>query len=219
MKLYTSQRYPLKGNELKDAIQDTMNLLELSPSERALVSEVRRAHLAKDLETAEHSDRVALMAVDFAVYTHMVTPELFFRTGIYHDAGKLDIPNDVLYPAENFSLEPIKPHVLLGYKRIEPLDYPAARILLYHHKDSGNYPTEIPAPCPKFSSDEFETHARYLGSICLSILDSVDSGRYRKRCGEKNVLDRESAVRLAVKEHPARESREIIAQLAKEGVI
>lgn len=110
---------------------------------------------AKDPSTANHSERVAILARELA--TRLELPKTLIKevylAGLLHDVGKLGIPDSVLgkpgaLDEEEFDL--IRRHPCTGEMLLRCIDLPinVVRGILEHHErpDGRGYPYSLTAP-------------------------------------------------------------------------
>ncbi|MFT3985737.1 MAG: HD domain-containing protein [Lachnospiraceae bacterium] len=128
-----------KARLLEEAIDDTLLA-------------VARMVEQKDLYTAGHQRRVALISLEVAKEIGLPEENCnnVYRAGLVHDIGKIAIPSDLLSkPARltplEFSL--IKTHPEVGYAILKdiPLLRPIAEMILQHHErlDGSGYPNGL----------------------------------------------------------------------------
>ena len=106
----------------------------------------------KDLDSYTHSIRVANIAYRFAKYIkYPLNLNLVYKAGLFHDIGKLLIPNDILKNEGPFNSDQYKImalHTRIGYNylieaNIFPLEI--CYVALYHH-NGGFYDKREPLP-------------------------------------------------------------------------
>ena len=120
----------------------------------------------RDLETANHTERVALLSEAVGEQLGLAAAErLALRWGAYlHDIGKFGVPDAILQKPARLSeaeMVLVREHPRLGFDLVRDLPFlpSAARdIVLYHHErwDGGGYPTglagdAIPLPARIFA--------------------------------------------------------------------
>ena len=141
-----------KNHQLHDAYDQLQN------SYLEMISTIRRVVDAKDTYTRGHSDRVSYYAARLAQY--MGRDEAYCEqvrlAGLFHDVGKLSIPDDILLKPERLTdeeYEIIKSHPRQGVELLSVITHfrPILPAILCHHEhmDGSGYPeglrgTEIP---------------------------------------------------------------------------
>ena len=135
----------------------------------------------RDLETANHTERVARLAEAVAERLCVPTAErLAIRWGAYlHDIGKFGVPDAILQkPARllEHEMAVVRQHPQLGYDLVRDLPFlpSAARdIVLYHHErwDGGGYPSGLAGEAIPLSARIF--------AVC-DVFDALRSKRVYK---------------------------------------
>lgn len=153
-----------------------------------IIEALRLSVDAKDTYTRGHSDRVSFYAVKEgeALNLDKRDLEILRVAGIFHDLGKIGIPDDILFKSERLTekeYEEIKRHTLKGADILSAvlMFKDAVPIIKYHHErvDGKGYPEGLVGE-----------QIPLLGRI-LSVVDAFDamvSDRlYRKRLGFKEA--------------------------------
>jgi putative nucleotidyltransferase with HDIG domain len=126
----------------------------------------------KDTYTRGHSDRVSLFATALAVELGLSDKdvELIKEVAIFHDIGKIGIPEHVLRKTGSLSEKEwvlIKDHPLMSAKILEPLKYlrEGIPIVRHHHEryDGKGYPDGL-------SGDQIP-----LGARIIALADTLDA--------------------------------------------
>jgi len=104
---------------------------------------ILRAH---NRPTANHSARTALLAIDLGIDARAprhVLWQLGFA-GLFHDGGKLYVPNEILNkfgPLTEEERKIVEEHPLRGYEYVVSLGKPdVAKMVVGHHEPTENYP-------------------------------------------------------------------------------
>jgi putative nucleotidyltransferase with HDIG domain len=114
---------------------------------------VGKALEARDLETSDHTERVAQLAERMAKALHLPEGEIrAIRWGAYlHDVGKFSIPDTILHKQGALTLEErnfIQTHPFVGYNLIRTIPFlpeSSRSIVLHHHErwDGRGYPNGL----------------------------------------------------------------------------
>jgi putative nucleotidyltransferase with HDIG domain len=114
---------------------------------------VGRALEARDLETSDHTERVAQLAERMARALKLDESEIrAIRWGAYlHDVGKFSIPDTILHKKGALTLEErgfIQTHPFVGYNLIRTIPFlpeSSRSIVLHHHErwDGSGYPNGL----------------------------------------------------------------------------
>jgi putative nucleotidyltransferase with HDIG domain len=123
-----------------------------SAYEGALLA-VGKALEARDLETSDHTERVAQLAERMAKALHLPEGEIrAIRWGAYlHDVGKFSIPDTILHKQGALTSEErnfIQTHPFVGYNLIRTIPFlpeSSRSIVLHHHErwDGRGYPNGL----------------------------------------------------------------------------
>ncbi|MEA4816408.1 MAG: HD domain-containing phosphohydrolase [Lachnospiraceae bacterium] len=178
-----------KANQLEKAIDSTM---------LAVAKMVEQ----KDLYTAGHQRRVAMLALTLA--ETLGWDEGFcknvFRSGIVHDIGKIGIPSELLSKSAKltpFEFALIKTHSEAGYAILKdvPLLLPIAQIILQHHErfNGSGYPYGL-------KNDEILPEAHILA--VADVFESMTSHRPYRPALEIDVATQELIINKGVLYHP-----------------
>ena len=163
---------------------------QLQNSYMEIISTMRRVVDAKDTYTRGHSDRVSYYAAQIA--RQMGRDKEFCErvriAGLFHDVGKLSIPDEVLLkPAaltqEEYEL--IKTHPQKGMELLSVISQfrPILPAVLSHHErlDGRGYPEGLPG-------DKIPEEARIIA--VADVFDAMTSDRqYRKALGFRRAMD------------------------------
>lgn len=169
-----NQLYDAQVNTIMDSAEATI---------QQVVNTFVIAIEAKDTYTFGHSERVSKYAVELArtlpEYHDKKNIQRLYMSGLLHDIGKINIPEQVL--TKNGSLtceeyELIKTHPIAGGRMVEKLPMLGALKpgVLYHHEkwDGSGYPTGI-------AGEEIPLDARILA--IADVFDALTSDRsYRE---------------------------------------
>jgi putative nucleotidyltransferase with HDIG domain len=166
---------------------------------------VGKALEARDLETSDHTERVAQLAERMAKALHLGDNEIrAIRWGAYlHDVGKFSIPDTILHKQGTLTLEErnfIQTHPFVGYNLIRTIPFlpeSSRSIVLHHHErwDGRGYPNglkteSIPlaarifAVCDVFdalSHKRIYKEAMNLQDTMLELRASVENGHLEAR--------------------------------------
>jgi putative nucleotidyltransferase with HDIG domain len=114
---------------------------------------VGKALEARDLETSDHTERVAQLAERMAKALNLPEGEIrAIRWGAYlHDVGKFSIPDTILHKRGTLTLEErnfIQTHPFVGYNLIRTIPFlpeSSRSIVLHHHErwDGRGYPNGL----------------------------------------------------------------------------
>jgi putative nucleotidyltransferase with HDIG domain len=114
---------------------------------------VGKALEARDLETSDHTERVAQLAERMAKALHLPEAEIrAIRWGAYlHDVGKFSIPDTILHKQGALTSEErnfIQTHPFVGYNLIRTIPFlpeSSRSIVLHHHErwDGRGYPNGL----------------------------------------------------------------------------
>ncbi len=147
--IFQSQLFQLFVRQCSSALSNTQLLSKINRSYYDMIQVIRQMVDAKDIYTRGHSDRVAYFSYRLA--SALKKDESFCErvkmAGLFHDVGKIGIPDEILISdrkltAEEFGiikLHPMKSHSILSvvsyFKEIAP-------IVLQHHEriDGLGYP-------------------------------------------------------------------------------
>lgn len=172
----------------------------------------------KDIKTAEHSIRVALLCEQIADELKVDAKGLFY-SGLLHDMGKALIPLDVLKKTEGFNkddMEVMKEHPLNTFKLIGDIFGFSANVGLRHHKHQTNgYPSDLPTAKQPFSEMTMLDIDHF--SKILSIADFFDAAVSRKdsKFGKGEPLTLEEAFEVMVEKNP--DDKDLIDYFRKSG--
>ncbi len=166
---------------------------------------VGKALEARDLETSDHTERVAQLAERMAKALNLNEGEIrAIRWGAYlHDVGKFSIPDTILHKQGTLTLEErnfIQTHPFVGYNLIRTIPFlpeSSRSIVLHHHErwDGRGYPNglkteSIPlsarifAVCDVFdalSHKRIYKEAMNLTDTMLELRASVENGHLEAR--------------------------------------
>jgi PAS domain S-box-containing protein len=156
----------------------------------ATVAALSLALEKRDLYTAGHQQRVALIATAIARVLHLpeATIETIKIAGMLHDIGKIYIPTDILAKPAHLS-EPemnlVRCHPEVGHAILKnvPFDGPVATAVFQHHErlDGSGYPQGL-------RSEDIILEARILA--VADVVEAVSSHRpYRPALGEASACD------------------------------
>lgn len=178
----------LSNARLHAVVQEQKSQLETSYMET--ISTMRRVVEAKDPYTRGHSDRVSNYA--FMIAQHMgKSPEYCERiriAGLFHDVGKLFVPNEILLKPERLSddeYQAIKAHPVNGVELLTVITHfrPILQAVRSHHEriDGTGYPDHL-------SGDQIPEEARIIA--VADTFDAMTSNRqYRKAMAFHYALD------------------------------
>lgn len=153
----------------------------------------------KDVKTAEHSIRVAILGKRIASELQ-IDPKALIYSGLLHDMGKTLVPAEVLKKKGNFNkddMEIMKDHPLNTFKLIGDIFGFSAQIGLRHHKHQENsYPEILPLDKDALSQDDRDNVEFY--SKILSIADFFDAAvsRTRSMSEKHRMLAADEAIEL-----------------------
>lgn len=117
-----------------------------------VVSVMRKLVEKRDLYTAEHQKKVAILAarigIDLGIDKSQI--ESIFIASLLHDIGKITIPLEILAKSDKLSeieFELIKTHVDKGYEMLKDINFgmPIAEIIKQHHEkiNGSGYPNNL----------------------------------------------------------------------------
>jgi len=128
------------------------DILELENVFDAHVECLLRALALRNVETAEHTRRVAALTVNLAQALEVPESELIHirRGAMLHDIGKIGIPDMILNKDESLTLDELNVlhmHPVYAYELLQPISYlqPALDIPYCHHEkwDGTGYPRQL----------------------------------------------------------------------------
>lgn len=164
----------------------------------------------KDLDTALHSIRVALLC-DAMAKLEQVSPEdrrIIFIAALMHDLGKVDIPDETLFAGARRYNETdwasVRQHPEQSFHRLLANHFAVeASIALFHHYFQPNrYPQSIPDQVSTFL--QVDTNQRFFRfAEMLSLADWFDATCYRednKLGSQQKPL--EALMEIMKQEHP-----------------
>lgn len=147
-------------------------------------------------ETYRHSINVANLCVDFAAFLEFDDEEtkILGIGGLLHDAGKLDIPLDILHKEGKLTdneFDCIKQHPDLGINRVRQMTLSISPkeqeeifdLVRHHHEklDGSGYPERL-------NSDNLSRRCRIL--TIIDIYEAMRSKRsYKDPCSEEEIID------------------------------
>ncbi len=117
-----------------------------------LISTMGKLVEKRDLYTADHQKRVAIIATRIAIELQLSRNEIesIYIASLLHDIGKISIPSEILTKPDKLTpieYELIKTHVNSGYEILKKIDFelPVADIINQHHEkiDGSGYPNGI----------------------------------------------------------------------------
>src|SRR5438094_6017619 len=155
----------------------------LDDAERVIFA-LARAVEAKDPFTETHTERVGYSArsLGAALGLSDSDQEDLYRGGVIHDIGKIGIPDAILLkpgPLDEFEVEVMRRHVLIGEDIVRPLRSAASLlpIVRHHHEriDGGGYPDGLPG-------DSIPLFARIV-AVCDAYDAMVTTRAYRRGLG------------------------------------
>lgn len=155
-----------------------------------MISAMRLLVDAKDIYTCGHSDRVSFYAVHIAAAMGMDEDycEMIRVAGLFHDIGKVGIPDDILLKRgrlDDDEYEIIKNHSANGARILSSISrfQNIVPLVRSHHErvDGRGYPDHL-------TGEDIP-----LGAKIISVADSYDAmtsnRRYRSSLGEKSAID------------------------------
>ena len=117
-----------------------------------LISTMGKLVEKRDLYTADHQKRVAIVATRMAIELDLSREEVesIYIASLLHDIGKVSIPSEILTKPDKLTsieYELIKTHVDNGYSILKNIDFelPVAKIIHQHHEkiDGSGYPNGL----------------------------------------------------------------------------
>ncbi|GAB6108306.1 HD domain-containing phosphohydrolase [Fusibacter bizertensis] len=117
-----------------------------------LISTMGKLVEKRDLYTADHQKRVAIVATRMAIELDLSREEVesIYIASLLHDIGKVSIPSEILTKPDKLTsieYELIKTHVDNGYSILKNIDFelPVAEIINQHHEkiDGSGYPNGL----------------------------------------------------------------------------
>lgn len=173
---------------------------------------------AKDVETYEHSIRVALLSRRIARFVHLEERPAFCA-GLLHDVGKAQVRRELLAKTAGWTVEEaeeIKAHVLDGYRLVHGLFAYSAEVILWHHRfRSQAYPIRLPRPPHNYSKGS-RLLITFFGWF-LSLADRFDAlHRVNERSGQASALSGEEIRAEMLRLYP--DKRVLIKELYEAGI-
>ena len=174
----------VKNHQLNDAYH------QLQTSYMEMISTMRRIVDAKDTYTRGHSDRVSYYAAQLA--RRMGKGEEYCEqvrlAGLFHDVGKLSIPDEILLKPERLTDEEyqvIKSHPKNGVELLSVISHfrPALPAILNHHEriDGSGYPNGL-------RGEQIPEEARIVAVV--DTFDAMTSDRqYRKALTVQRAME------------------------------
>lgn len=125
----------------------------------------------KDTYTLDHSRRVHHITKQLCTFLGFSSEDIYYisKAGLYHDLGKIDIPDEILKSTNKLSKEEyevIKLHSQYGFNHLNNANSEmVANIVYQHHErlDGSGYPLGL-------KGDEIHPHAQL-----LSVVDAFDA--------------------------------------------
>lgn len=174
-------------DQVKDCIDPLLNDLENNPELALKIWQIESA----DFYTYEHSVKVCLLSVLFAKWLNK--PQVYLdeigRTGLLHDIGKCNIPNEILNKPDVLSgdeFRVMKTHATLGYVLLSATKELNGNILkgiLHHHEsfDGQGYPAGL-------VGKDIPEYSRLVSVV--DVFDAMTSNRiYREKMNPFKVLE------------------------------
>jgi HD-GYP domain-containing protein (c-di-GMP phosphodiesterase class II) len=200
---------------LIERVEKTFDRVDAHPDAKEKFIPLLQTLGNKDLDTLNHSVRVAYLGRRIAEYTHLIPPKTLWLPGLLHDIGKIVIDPRTLTKKEGFDerdMEQMKAHVEYGCKILLGIADFSAFALFYHHffKTKGAYPTQ--EDFDRIFNGRFDswtegerTLAKYCGRL-IAIADFYDAATTRKnnkhtKGNEVRSLDRDECKELLIKEN------------------
>lgn len=146
---------------------------------------------SRDVFTAGHQKRVAMLSMNIAKRAHIVDPHVIstiYYGALMHDIGKISIPMEYLVTPRRLTeheFEIIKTHVTTGNKIIEHMDFPwdIKSVVYQHHErlDGSGYPLGL-------KGDEITIPSKIVA--IADVYDAMSSDRpYRSGMSLQVILD------------------------------
>jgi len=161
---------------LEERLKLAFDELHLSDEQRESIMAFLNLLKLKDLETYNHSIRVALVARNIARFMHLDEKALFYP-GLLHDMGKLLTSLKTLRKTKewtNDDAQEMKKHVLEGYCLIRGFFDFTAEVIKWHHRfQIHGYPENVPDLLHHYSEGT-KTMILMYGRL-LSLADSYDA--------------------------------------------
>ncbi len=150
---YDIQSKMLNEHEIMICITDTTTTYEQLKNQKAqiwkLVVALGSLIEKRDLYTADHQRKVAILAAKIAIYMGLdkKKTEAIFMAGLLHDIGKIGIPFEILTKPDKLNeieYEFMKTHVQITYDILKSINFtlPISEIAYQHHErlDGSGYP-------------------------------------------------------------------------------
>ena len=180
-----------KGSDIdvKGVLTSTMDLINTSKGRVNIFDMLQNMRQYDDL-TFAHCLNVALIANVLAGWLHMSEEDIQLVTlcGVFHDIGKLAIPDEIVkkpgkLTAEEYKL--IKTHTIEGYKILQPhpISEHIKNAALMHHErcDGGGYPFA-------FQANQIDQYAKIIA--IADVYDAMTAPRvYRGALCPFKVID------------------------------
>lgn len=174
-------------DQVSDCLDPLMDELEKNPQMAMKLWQIETA----DFYTYEHSVKVCMLAVLLSKW--LQKPDLYMteigKTGLLHDMGKCNIPNEILNKPDKLSEEEfsvMKTHSTLGYILLSTTKELSSNILkgiLHHHEryDGRGYPS-------KLAGEDIPEFARIV--TVVDVFDAMTSNRvYREKMNPYRVFE------------------------------
>lgn len=173
--------------EVKACLDPLIAELEENPAMAMKLWQIETA----DFYTYEHSVKVCMLSIMLSKW--MQKPEVYMneigKTGLLHDMGKCNIPNEILNKPDTLSEEEfsvMKTHSTLGYVLLSSTKELGSNILkgvLHHHEryDGTGYPS-------KLAGEDIPEYARII--TIADVFDAMTSNRiYRDKMNPYRVME------------------------------
>ncbi len=187
------QSKALNKYEIMICVTDKTSVYELLKDQKAqiwkLVFALGSLIKKRDLYTADHQKRVAVLAAGMAIDMGLdkKTIESIFIAGMLHDIGKISIPFEILTKPDQLTkieYEFMKTHVQCTYDILKNINFtlPIAEIAFQHHErlDGSGYPRNL-------KGEEIIVEAKILA--VADVYDAITAHRpYRPSMGIEYAL-------------------------------
>lgn len=183
----------ISATEVLVCITDATKYQEKIESQRQqtwdIVAAMGKLVEKRDLYTAEHQKKVAILATRIAIEMELPTEQIesVFLASLLHDIGKVGIPSEILTKPDKLSeieYQLIKTHVEHAYEILRPIHftYPIADIVRQHHEklNGSGYPRGL-------KEEEILLEAKII--VVADVVEAITSHRpYRPSLGIEFAL-------------------------------